>query len=349
MRILCPIQYEIYGTTRTNRRPLRYLYKELVSVEIVEVSAADAPVAVEWMPSEVRLADREINPVVTGPDGKQLTRWFENRHWQRLSDGHFYGKKSLGHNIEVSHLQSMLADPSKNSVARGAIGLMSQVDRKERARIVDVKEDPRGRFETIRLDGRTIAMGYLDKAIEGLISVEGVLHRRCIEPFFRVSLVTEKERLQVRDIRVEATADALWSPSHYIFACFGVDQWDGAIAFANSQGCTFDISALSTQKPVILVDDSIRYDWEVSYKAATEAKKAQEQLRMFSMSFDPRLEDVIVSQDADEQYEILHSIDLTDPKWAGNESALRGYRKAMEILEDRKVTMVVPGHSGLRP
>jgi hypothetical protein len=348
MRIVCPLQYEIYGTTRTNHRPLRYLYKELVSVEIAEVSSLDAPVAVEWTPSEVRLSDRTVDPVVSGPDGKQLTRWFENRHWQRLSDGHFYGQRSLGHNIEASHLQSMLAEPSKSSVASVAIGLMSQNDPKENDRIVEVTEDPRGRFECIRIDGRTIAIGYLDKAMAGVISVDGVLHRRCVEPFFRVSLDTEGKGFKVRDIRVEATVDALWKPSTDIFACFGVDKWDGAMAFANSQGCTFDVRTLATQKPEILVDDAIRYDWDISYRAAAEAHAIQKQLVMFS-SFDPRLEDVIASQDADEQYEILSSIDLDDPRWAGNDSAARGYRKVMEILEDRKVTMVVPSRSGMRP
>lgn len=348
MRMLCPIKYEIHGTTKTNRRPAKYAYREMIAVDIPELDSADAPVAIEWTP-EANLAvhryatlDREIS----GPDGKQLTRWNANSHWQRLCDGHFYGQKERGSAIMVEDLESMLASPRQNSAARVAIGLSSPNVGKA-IRIVNVSDDPRERFTSIRTDGREDAIRCLDEAVAGLISVDGIVHRKCIEPFISVALDVQRGELRVRDMGIETTVQALWGPTSTTFAFFGLSRWDEAIALVNTHAGVKPANILP--EPRILIGESLTYDWQVSYKAAIKAKAMQSALIMFSGVLEPKLENAIVSQDVDEQYEILLSLDPGDPRWADNGSARRNLAKALEILENRTITMSLPDAKVARP
>ncbi|MCV9964251.1 hypothetical protein OIU34_20405 [Pararhizobium sp. BT-229] len=338
MRLLCPIQYEILGTTRTNKRPSRRYYEERIAVDILEVSSSDAPVAVEWTPganpaSYPTARDRGIS----GPDGLQATRWHGNVHWQRLCDGHFFGHKERGRLTTIDDLQRMLESPNQNLAAISATGLPSPIDDLLRSKIVRVDDDPRGKFDTIRMDGRETKIRLLEDAAAGLIVVDGVLHRRCLEPFVSVSLYFENGNLRYRDIGIEATSLALWGPTTTMFACFSVTKWDEAVQFAADQG--FAPGAAPLVEPRILIEQSLAEDWSLSYRAASEIKSLEKALAMFSRMREPALEEAILCQDADQQYEIMLSFDPDDLRWADNDVARRAYEKVMEILENRSVSV----------
>lgn len=338
MRLHCPIQYEILGTTRTNQRRTRRYYEERITVDILEVSSGDAPVAVEWTPcanpaSYPTARDRGIS----GPDGLQATRWYGNAHWQRLCDGHFFGRKQRGRLTTIDDLQSMLETPTQNLAAISATGLPSPVDDLLRSKIVRVDHDPRGKFDTIRIDGRETKIRLLEDAVADLIVVDGVLHRRCLEPFISVSLYMENGDLRCRDIGIEATSLALWGQTSNLFAHFSLANWDKAVQFATDQG--YVPAADPLVEPRILIEHSLADDWSLSYRAASEIKSLEKALAMFSRIREPALEKAALCQDADQQYEIMLSFDPDDPRWADNDAARRAYEKAMEILENRSVSV----------
>jgi hypothetical protein len=348
MRMLFPIEYEIHGTTRTNRRPARYFYREAVAIDIPEVRSGDAPVAVEWTPvasSALFLATSDR--AISGPDGKQLTRWHWNSHWQRLCDGHFYGRRDRGRATTVKDLEAMLASPNQDKAARAAVGSSSLIDDLLKSKIVSIGGDPRGKFVSVRTDGRETQMKQLDEVVSGLISVDGILHRKCLEPFVAVSLYFENGELRARDLGIEATEQALWGPTATTFAFFGVSKWDEAVKFALENG--YDATRPIPGKPEIMMDQTLTYDWDVSYKAATEIKALVSALSMFSRIHEPRLAKAIRSQDADEQHEIMLSINPDDPRWVGNASAIRSYTKVMDILENRAISLSLVKNSAMRP
>ena len=338
MRLLCPVQYEILGTTRTNKRPARRYYEERIAIDILEVSSGDAPVAVEWTPganppSYPTARDRGIS----GPDGLQATRWYGNAHWQRLCDGHFFGHKQRGRLTTVDDLQKMLESPGQNLAAISATGLPPPIDDLLRSKIVRIDDDPRCKFDTIRIDGRETKIRLLQDAAAGLIVVDGVLHRRCLEPFISVSLYMEDGNLRCRDIGIEATPLALWGPATTIFAYFSLTEWDKAVQFAKDQGFVPDGAPLV--EPRLIIEQSLADDWSLSYRAAVEIKSLEKALSMYSRIREPALDTAILCQNADQQYEIMLSFDPDDQRWADNNVARRAYEKVMEILEDRSVSV----------
>jgi hypothetical protein len=243
----------------------------------------------------------------------------------------------------------MLETPTQNSAARVAIGLTRQIKPKASSKIVDVSQDPRGRFLSIRMDGREAAMKYLDEAVAGLIAVNGIVHLRCIEPFISVALDVGNGEPKIRGLGIETTTQALWGPGTTTFAFFGLSKWDEAIQFAEGLGWTGTVTSEPIAELRVLLQESLTYDWGISYKAAVEARAMQKALTMFSRVFEPRLEKVIHSQDADEQYEVMLSLDHDDPRWQDNATAQRSYEKAIAILENRTINMSLQKTLGMRP
>ena len=351
MRMRCPIQYEIHGTTETNRRPARYAYREVVEVDICDVCETDAPVAVEWVPDLNSVADRLAysDRVVSGPDGMQLTRWHEDAHWQRLCDGHFYGRRSNGPLVTVGDLESMLSSPTQDSAARVAIGLSTKA---KTTRIAEVGGDPRGRFTSIRTDGRELAMDELEKATGGLISVDGIVHRKCLEPFICLQIDADRDGAFVCDLGIEATAGALWGPTSTTYAFFGLGDRAKALQYVNDTLAVGRSPPSISAEPIIRINESLTYDWDVTFRAAFEARKMQRLLRGLFHSTDwtePKLDEVISSHCSEQQYEIMCSIDPDASRFAANKMLRRQYDKVMEILDGRSINIGLHSHSSDRP
>ena len=350
MRILCPIQYEIQGVTNTNRRLKNHAFIEIVSFDIPGVDTSDAPVAVEWTPDtdahkyDTQYPDRAIS----GPDGRQLTRWHENSHWQRLCDGHFYGKKSLGKVVTVERLQSMLNDPTQDSAALTAIRVPPSNSSKPASKFSKTDGDPRDKFTDIKVDGRSLVIQSYQEAFKGLIAVDGCLYRKSVEPYVSVELVLEEDRLVVDNVGIETTSGSLWGPTTKMFAVFGLGNMDKAVEFISDHSRATTKGGTAVPAVDVLVDEALTYDWDVSYPAAATARTTQNLLSMYSFSRDPKLEEVIASQDAEEQYQILTSIGLSEPRWAQCQQALRSFEELMDILDNRRVSLS-PVTAGFRP
>lgn len=339
MRLNCPIQYEIFGTTWTNKRPARRYYEEVVAVDIEEIALEDAPVAVEWMPAAnpatyAHARDRGIS----GPDGLQLTRWHDNAHWQRLCDGHFFGSLKKGSPLTtVNDLEKMLASPHQNSAAIAATRLPPMIDDLLRPKIVRVEDDPRRNFDIIRTDGRETRIRQLEQRAKALIVVDGVLHRRCIEPFISVSLQFENDNLCYRDMGIEATYQALWGPTSTTFAFFCLSEWDKAVEFAIDRG--FVPTEELPSGPRILLEQSLSPDWNLAWRAAAEIKSLGKHIEMFSRVRDPLLTEAMTCLDPERQHELLLAFNPFDPRWAYDRVARQSYEKVMSILEDRSVNL----------
>jgi hypothetical protein len=348
MRLLCHIHYEIQGSTDTNRRPRKYAFKELVALDIPVVDEDAAPIAVEWTPDTESYGYGYEDRQMSGPDGRQLTRWHENSHWQRLCDGHFFGVKERGPSITLDDLQAMLADPCKNTAALAAVQLPEANPGNSKYKYAQVDRDPRSRFADIKMDGRDLVMQSFQKASSGLIIVNGQLHRKSIEPYISVELGYDRGIAVIKNVGIETTPGSLWGPSTKLYAVFGLGQMDRALTFITDPKLTDSGSDIRVPDVNVLREEALTYDWDISYKVAVAAKAAQNALSLFSRSRDLKLEEIIASQDAEEQHDILLSIDPSEPRWEDNELALRRYGEMVDILNNRTISMALPA-IGSRP
>jgi hypothetical protein len=234
----------------------------------------------------------------------------------------------------------MMENPERKRLISTGAGFPQLPDSPLQERMRRVDHDARQDFETIRLDGRQIGMGYVDHAISNLIAVDGVIYRRCLEPYGCVKLEHTDRGPKCVDLAVEATADVIWGQSSGTFAYFAIRDWQAAKDFASKRG--FEPDGGVTSDPEILIEESLLDDWNLYYAAGAEITALISSLSIFSMRQEPLLEKARICQDPEEQYQMMLAFDPDDVRWANNGSARRSYTKIMDILGSRPITLPLP-------
>lgn len=277
MEFNCPIQYRIRGVKTGNASINSYGYRETVTIDLAEVEATDAPIAVEWKPAERRDPfmygrTRFSDTGIEGPDGLQHTRWFMGCHWQRLCMGHlrFTGPSSRPTALLTPKiLEEQLFEPGFGSSVSGVIlGLGEELYQINLSGAVeDVESDPTPTFVLVKNSGRPRAMEGLERAAAQMIVVDNTLYRRSFEPFVSVKHRTEREETYL-DISVEATPRQFWTLHEMRYYLYPLSRWREAVAV--SVAAVVDdgeaARAVAAFEPTVLLDRSLTYDFDLGRK-----------------------------------------------------------------------------------
>ena len=251
MRLTFPIGYDLKGR-RPGKRVFRpYRYSELVSVDIPEVDASDAPIAVEWEPPRGQVGvydDRDLG--CHGETGTQFTRWYEGRHWLRLVEGHAaaIGTPQGHRELTPDMAQRCLSEGNGHAaigLRRFPPGFYGHVSR--------VHEDPTSGFEEIRSSDRPAAMLAVGEVPRNLICVDGVLHAACAQPTVRMTASFGDDTHKLGglwvDVREEIADGWLGFTRHHL--SYALDSWD---RLASRHGMK------ATTPPIVYVAESIDPD-----------------------------------------------------------------------------------------
>ncbi|MCS4089163.1 hypothetical protein [Rhizobium sp. BK176] len=360
MEFQCPINYYISGTKDGAVSSKKYYFREFVTVSIAEISSAEAPVAVRWRPAprtppSMYSRQRFSDTGVVGPDGYQHTRWYNGRHWQRLCHGHL-NSSSAHHTgttatpaLTVDDLAAALMRETYHESATSAV-VMGLGDELHEVACVsgsqDVNRDPSADFSSIRRSDRPEKVDRLQEAVASLIVVDGVLHRRSMEPFVSVCHTKHRALDPHLDIAIETTPRQFWDQREAAYNIFAIPDWDRAVATALDG--TSAVQSLAHFAPEILIADSIARDHESSTEVGLVLKGLLASLRLAAPVHGPyphrNITRAMYSQDLDEQFELLSAIpaDIVT-KW--KKSDKQQMRDALLLLEDRVVSVPVETQS----
>lgn len=269
MRFTFPVSYRLEGRKPGKRVFRPYRFHETVSIEVPEITGAEAPVAVAWpcagVPERRKVKDWSIG--CGDADGMQLTRWFGGCHWLRLVEGHvqhsWLTEKPSTRELDVATAASHLAA----GTGQHGIGLNLAV-RWPRNPAKEVQGDPTASFDETRNNGRDAAMAAVEKACQDLLLVDGVLHRACAQPGIRSEYFRGDSGLALRWPLVETRAsilDGIGGLDHSGFVCVSYPlSWDGY-----QRG--FDPSPQGLE---VMLPESIDPDIEIARHMETAVKAA---------------------------------------------------------------------------
>lgn len=353
MNFQCPVNYWITGFREGASSAKKHYFQEFVTVTIPEVPAEEAPVAVRWKPAPrvtpwMYSRFKRSDSGVVGPDGFQHTRWYDGRHWQRLCHGHLY-EASAHHTqnkptpaLTPEGLAKLLNDPGyiEHSMAAVVMGLGDeQFEVSRTAGYRDVHSDPSREFSAIRRTNRTEKMNRLEEAVADLISVDGVLHRRSIQPFISVCNRKQQDADTHLDVVIEATPYQFWQTRAQGFPSFPLSEWEAAAAFA--LGNSSDTGAIRHLEPEVLVEDAIALDCEATTAVGVALGELLASLRLKAPVHGPyphrNITRAMYSQDLDEQFGLLSAIPV-EVVAGWKRADKQKLREALLLLDDRTVS-----------
>ncbi|MCV9963581.1 hypothetical protein OIU34_16885 [Pararhizobium sp. BT-229] len=188
-----PMSYSIHGRLPGRVMPRSYIFAEMVDLQVTDVAAEDAPVAVSWKVPHIRtsVTSAEYRPMwAFDAERRQHTVFYEGRHWVRL--------------LQETHWDNSPSEPLQcadfeRAAVTGAFngGLGFAVPTQGQRKFEIVTDDQGGRFEEVIRHGRPRAL----ELASGLdfISVNGVLHARADQPCFKlVPAWYEADRTRVK-------------------------------------------------------------------------------------------------------------------------------------------------------
>lgn len=342
MKIVFPLFYSVTGRLPGKRQSRSYSYRELVEVDIREVSPEDAPLACVWRPNkELRYPAEEIVPLTnhgkSGPGGTQFTRWHDERHWKRMlmSDG-LLMHTAWVNDLELDRVQfQAMLDSGR---IQRAFDVMCLPEWVSSAR--DVQDDPSSQFETVTRSGRAKVMGELEKALDNIIAVDGVIHGACFEPFVAV-FKNQRPGTEVNEVSVETRTLPLTIFRDKLVGAFPVDAFDDALSLATSQGMQ-GRERLAGVRPETLIPEAFSFDWEM-FRSVTEkldrlwVELSRVGQQHSAVGIGKR------SSDPDERFATLCSITAAEiDGWMRAGVSPQPLYEALEILNDRPVRLSFP-------
>ncbi|MCZ7861889.1 hypothetical protein O9X98_10920 [Agrobacterium salinitolerans] len=268
MHIRMPVAYTIRGTIGRTQRT--YKFAEKAMIEIAETTANEAPISVSWA-AHTDLSHYSNSKYSYlghgGEDGLQFTRWYNGRHWLRLSDtggiyaapGRYSDLSGVGfeNGLPMGHGYQVLGIPtlSPGRDHRKADG------------------DPTERFVKIDKSARDQTHEELFRASQKLLSVDGVLHIACAQPgvcFARANF----ETLENDVVHIDTKASVLDGGDEDTFV-FGLDEWDeiADIAIRSSHDRPKTIARLAALRPTVHLAESIDLDILTVRSADTFVKR----------------------------------------------------------------------------
>lgn len=266
-----PVYFAVVGRKYGKRNFLRYGFVEHSREEIRDVYEREAPIAVTWRsPSMLGTPDilsRESTLGKSDPDGQQMTRWFEGRHWKRLLLGDIDG---------IDHRQRERLPPLDASTferalegghAYAAVGLPADPDMARRAK--PSHDGAIDEFEEVRKTTRDQVFLAIGKALERCIAVNGEIYRECLEPYLFMRY-EDRPGMVIREMSVE-TDPRVVSPfrSRDLGVMFPLAEFDAASLMA-SRGTPVIRAAnsewLEFLRPEIRLAEAFSVDWKTHLK-----------------------------------------------------------------------------------
>lgn len=272
MLMRMPVGYTIRGTIGRTQRTWKF--QERPMIEIAEVTSEEAPVAVSWpahtdLTAHGRLKYNFLGQ--GGEDGLQLTRWYNGRHWLRLTEGSTeqYGEAGRTPNLTVARLEEGFTEGRGYNIL--AMNPFSPGGGHRK-----MEGDPREKFVTINRSGREEALARLAAAAETLLSVDGVLHVACAQPGACLALAdsdsTETNVVHV-DTRGPVVDGNQYLTSHTLV--FGLYEWDeiADIEIRGSRDRENTRARLEALRPTVHLPESIDPDILTVRAADTYVKR----------------------------------------------------------------------------
>ncbi|MBY3151177.1 hypothetical protein HFO56_01985 [Rhizobium laguerreae] len=223
MHIRVPIGYTIRGTIgRTTRT---WKFQERVTIEVPDVTAEEAPVAVSWAAHTDMHGYDPLKHAFLGhggEDGRQFTRWYDGRHWLRLTEGHTeqFGKPGRSPELTVAGFESALLIGGGYNI----LGLNALSPGRDHRK---AQVDPTHRFSTVDRSGRNLALAQLEAATSKLLSVDGLLHVACAQP--AICLAKGKDdSLEGYVLHVDTRSNIVDGKEYIVdkVLVFGPDEWE---------------------------------------------------------------------------------------------------------------------------
>jgi hypothetical protein len=183
VKVNIPVSYIVHGYLPNRRQPRSYLYAEIMPYEIREVTAANAPIAVEWYDpringSSMHLITYEPDAIeVFDPEGRQHTRFHDGKHWLRVLAG------NTSHGVRDRSAAVTTADAIRhieNGDFAKLFGFAGKTQSQKTLNIVT--GDPSDRFDIVKNNTRERSLSAFDGM--DLLSVDGNLYIACGQPCY---------------------------------------------------------------------------------------------------------------------------------------------------------------------
>ena len=338
-----PVTYIVKGVLPGRKGAREYSFTEKHRVDIEEVAAEDAPVAVSWKVAGVPGAARfdymhHYEARAADASGRNHTVFHEGRHWLRVLTGH--NRIDNG----VPERKSSVGLPTAEFVAgaeRGGFNFMLGF-----APFIfspkEVHSDPTDGFSSISESSRDRVMRCLDRL--GFISVDGILHMSADQPVialascdvgptrFPYPYVTARERTLRENPRVDET----------LFIPFSMSE--ELAGFQRALPASVPTSELD---PVVHLPESMSRDTDLRAAADFHVKTVLDATKRARTKTYPDLSPYFATDDLDEKADILSDALSAWPGGPGGVSSAT-LETALAVLDDRSVSVAaLAGPGGL--
>jgi hypothetical protein len=334
VKIVFPLYYGITGRLPGKKASRSYAYRELIEVEIREVSAEEAPIACRWRPNTDHRPYPEeggTNHGRCGPDLMQFTRWHENRHWKRMimADGQLRHPSMGSPVLDQVQFQAML----NNGSIQSTLDIRCFDEWLTAAK--DVVDDQEVQFEVVKYPHRADVLASMEKMLDNVIAVDGVIHAACFEPFIAIRK-DNREGTEVREMVVETTDNTLTHARATVAGAMRIDRFDDALALATENG-TAGVDQLLGVRPEILMPESFIFDWVMYWEVTNRINPFWTVTADRGLGSSP-LGITARSADPEERFASLSSIpDDVIAKWERAGISVQPLYEAIDILNDRPV------------
>ncbi|MCS4088444.1 hypothetical protein [Rhizobium sp. BK176] len=339
MKIVFPLYYGITGRLPGKKQARSYAYRERIEVEIREVSTEEAPIACRWRPNTDHRHDPDdvrTNHGRSGPDLTQFTRWHENKHWKRMimADGELRHPPMRSPELDRTQFQSML----NSGRIQFKLGVKCFPEWLTAAK--DVVDDQESQFEVVKYNHREEALASMEKMLDNVIAVDGVIHAACFEPFIAVRN-ENREGTEVREMVIETTDRALTYARNTVASAMRIDRFDDALAVATENG-TAGVDQLMGVRPEVLIPESFTFDWDMYWEVTNRINPFWTLTNDRGLGNSP-LGITARSADPEERFASLSSIpDDVIENWTRARISVQPLYEALDILNDRPVNIELP-------
>jgi hypothetical protein len=182
MLVQTSFSYRITGRMTGRVATRAYSFRERADFDVPCVNPDDAPVAAEWDIDTLFYKDKLRHPAdsaveASGQDRKQHTRFYQGRHWKRLTEGHVRGV--AGQHADLGFDEFVRLGSSS--------GLDNLMGTKTAFKGKLVHSSPSHLFSEIAVDTRATALSEFRTSSARFMSVDGVMYRQCATPVLWLS------------------------------------------------------------------------------------------------------------------------------------------------------------------
>lgn len=336
-----PLFYTIVGRKPGRRNALSYRVHEYTSLEVREVDGTDAPIAAVWsQPSHGlpwKVAGQRTNQGKSDPDGRQMTRWFEGKHWKRAlvaDTSHIDPLKKMRLPVlDMTTFQRLLP----TGRVHRALGILH--------RIVPSKQVSGGGvvdFDEIRSTTLETEKCRAENALANCISVDGELYVKCLEPYIRV-LPYDRQEMNVFELAFE-TSSSVISPASIDVGTmvFSLKDFEKATRYASKNPALRAAYEdwFTRWRPTIVLEEAFTTDWGLHMELGKWLYRFVNNLSdPAGVVDDKSVLRIVTSGDPEARLELVESLSRQIPEFERARVYLPSLLAACELVEDREISV----------